>query len=785
MGTLQFGPRRATSIDITELPAADTAPLNAADFELLQGYDAIYRALCAIMYNYVLSGHPGGSVSSGHIVTSLVFDTMEYELKNPDRRDADIISYAGGHKALGLYAMWALRDEIARIAAPELLPSDERQRLRLEDLLGFRRNPTNQGPLFKEFRTKALDGHPTPATPFIRIATGPSGVGVGSSVGLAFATADLYGANAPHVHIIDGEGGLTPGRVSESLAAAGTSSLANAILHVDWNNASIDSDKVCRDGDVPGDYVAWDPRELAYLYDWNVIYVPDGFNMQHVVAAQRQALKMGNGQPTAIVYRTVKGWRYGITGKASHGGGHKLCSPGFFQTVAVLTEKGATWPLCGPNGETCGGPTGAAVQEACFWRAITQVRGVLERDRPFTDALAARLKRAKTRLDERARTPRAEAPRVDAIYELATREALETPATLKLAPGSTTTLRAELGRALNHLNRASGGAILAGAADLLGSTSTNLVTEGFPAGFFNAVTNPASRTLSMGGICEDGIACMVSGISGFGAHIGVGASYAAFISPLGHIAARVHAISGRARHIIAPNDPYKTMILICAHAGLKTGEDGPTHADPQSLQLHQENFPPGTAFTLVPWEPAEIWPLLASALAHRPSVIVPFVTRPNEKVPDRQALGLAPATDAAQGVYKLRSAKKAVADGSLVLQDSGVAYGFVDGALPLLLKAGLDLDVWYVASAELFSALPQAEQDRIYPPEVAARAMGITGFTPPTMYRWVTSPKGRAAILNPFSKGHLLGSGTDKAVLHEAGLDGEGQTKAILAYFRG
>src|SRR5580692_9928260 len=242
MGPLQFGPRRATSIDISELPAPELAPLDKADFELLEGYDAIYRALCSIMYNYVLSGHPGGSVSSGHIVTSLVFDSMEYELKNPDRRDADIISYAGGHKALGLYAMWALRDEIARIGAPELLPSDERQRLRLEDLLGFRRNPTNQGKLFREFRTKALDGHPTPATPFIRIATGPSGVGVGSSVGLAFATADFYGPNAPHVHILDGEAGLTPGRVSESLAAAGTSSLGNAILHVDWNNASIDSD---------------------------------------------------------------------------------------------------------------------------------------------------------------------------------------------------------------------------------------------------------------------------------------------------------------------------------------------------------------------------------------------------------------------------------------------------------------------------------------------------------------------------------------------------------------
>ena len=45
---------------------------------------------------------------------------------------------------------------------------------------------------------------------------------------------------------------MTPGRVSESLAAAGTSSLGNALLHVDWNQASIDSNHVCRDGDAPG-----------------------------------------------------------------------------------------------------------------------------------------------------------------------------------------------------------------------------------------------------------------------------------------------------------------------------------------------------------------------------------------------------------------------------------------------------------------------------------------------------------------------------------------------------
>jgi transketolase len=788
MASLQFGPRRAQSFDVTELPKEEAQPLAQADHDLLEGYDAIFRSLCSILYNYVLSGHPGGSVSSGHIVTSLVFDTMDYDLRDPDRRDADMLSYAGGHKALGLYAMWALRDDIARIAAPELLPTDEKQRLRMEDLLGFRRNPTNQGPLFKKFRTKALDGHPTSATPFIRIATGPSGVGVGSSIGMAFAASDLYGPNAPHVNILDGEAGLTPGRVSEAMAAAGTGGLKNAILHCDWNNASIDSDRVCRDGDTPGDYVSWDPRELAYLYDWNVIFVPDGFDFQQVVAAQRKALALGsskdNTQPTCIVYRTVKGWRYGITGKASHGGGHKLCSPGFFQTLTALTDRGATFPLCGPGAEACGGVNDAVHLEECFWRAISQVREVLERDRAFTDALAARLRRAKARLEERGRKPRPEAPRVDTVYETAAREAKETPSSLKLAPGSTTTLRAELGKALNYLNRASGGAMLTGAADLLGSTSASVVSEGFPAGFFHTAKNPLSRTLSMGGICEDAIGCMTSGISGFGTHIGVGASYAAFIVPLGHIAARVHAITGRARHLIAP-DPYKTMILICAHAGLKTGEDGPTHADPQALQLHVENFPKGTAFTLTPWEPCEIWPLLATALALRPAVILPYVTRPNEKIVDREALGLAPASDAAQGVYQLRKSKKAKADGAIVLQDSSVGYAFVQGALPILLKEGVDVDVWYVASAELFSMLPQAEQDRIYPPEVAATAMGITGWTPMTMNHWVTSPRGRAHTLSPFSGGHLLGSGAADAVIKEAGLDGESQAKAILAYVRG
>ena len=333
-----FGPRRGVYADIVEELTKGASPLTADELSHFETLDLLYRSLCALLYNYVpMSGHPGGSISSGRFVAGILFDGLEYDLGDPDRDDADLVSYAAGHKAMGLYAMWALRDEFARVAAPELLPADTKQRLRLEDLLGFRRNPITATPLFTRFGAKALDGHPTPTTPFVRLSTGASGVGVASSIGLAFGARDYYGADAPRVHIVEGEGGLTPGRVGEALAAAGTSSLGNVVLHLDWNQASIDSEHVCRDGEEPGDYVQWTPAELFYLHDWNVVYVPDGRDFAQVIAAQRHALALANGQPTAIVYRTLKGWKYGVEGKASHGAGHKLCSDGFYAALAELT----------------------------------------------------------------------------------------------------------------------------------------------------------------------------------------------------------------------------------------------------------------------------------------------------------------------------------------------------------------------------------------------------------------------------------------------------------------
>jgi transketolase len=779
--TLKFGPRRGEYIDISKELKGAKGPLSAGELKQFETFDLIYRSLCALMYNYVpTSGHPGGSISSGRFVMSILFDTLNYDVSNPDRQDADLVSYAAGHKALGLYTMWALRNEIIRLGAAQLLPRNEALQLRLEDLLGFRRNPVTKTPLFLKFHVKPLDGHPTPATPFVRLSTGASGVGLASSLGLSFGALDYYGKSAPYVHIVEGEGGLTPGRVAEALAAAGTASLKNAVLHIDWNQASIDSNRVCRDNKTPGDYVQWTPMELAYIHDWNVIYVPRGMDFQQILAAQRLALKLGNKQPTAIVYRTTKGWQYGIEGRSSHGAGHGLCSDGFFTALTKLMEETQNpLPKC-TGDQRCKAGKDAAILEECFWQALTVLRGVLENQPALVKALAKRLVKAKERLDKKKREPRKNGPQINGLYALAQKEAWIIPESLKLAPNSATTLRGELGRVLQYLNKAGNGAIFVAAADLLGSTSVNTGAKDFADGYYHSVKNPEARTLSIGGICEDAMSGILAGLGTYGRHIGVGSSYGAFIAPLGHIAARLHAIGNQARQVIT-KEPYKPMILICAHAGVKTGEDGPTHADPQPLQLLQENFPLGTMITLTPWDPQEMWTLISTALNKRPAVIAPFVTRPNEKIYDRQALGLAPVTAASSGVYLLKAAL-GKADGTLVLQGSEVAYAFVEQALPLLKQKGVDLNVYYVASAELFDLLPEAERERIFSAKQADEALGITGFTLPTMYRWVRSDRGRKMTLYPFMKGHFLGSGQAHMVLAEAELDGESQFKTIMKY---
>ena len=137
-----------------------------------------------------------------------------------------------------------------------------------------------------------------------------------------------------------------------------------------------------------------------------------------------------------------------------------------------------------------------------------------------------------------------------------------------------------------------------------------------------------------------------------------------------------------------------------------------------------------------------------------------------------------------KGLYALRDSG-GESDGTLVLQGSEVTYAFLETALPLLEEQQVNLDVFYVSSAELFDLLPEDERESIFPRRLAQEAMGITGFTLPTMYRWVRSEYGLSKTMHPFQKGRFLGSGPGAMVLKQAGLDGESQFKKVMEYVEG
>jgi transketolase len=755
----------------------DNFSLSPKDIESLEFYNLIYRTLCAIMFNHASSGHPGGSISSGHIVGSLIFNQMNYDFSNPMDRSADIISYAAGHKALGLYAMWALRNEVVRQAHPELLP-EIIQQLRLEDLLGFRKNPITKTPLFLKFGVKPLDGHPTPETPFIWLSTGPSGVGVATSTGLALTLKDMHGVNAPAVHIIEGEGGMTPGRVAEALASAATSGLDNLYFHVDWNQASIDSNFVTRDGDTAGEYVQWDPCELLLVNGFNVIYVPDGFDFAQVNEAQRKALALDNGKPTGLVYRTVKGWKYGMEGAQSHGAGHKFYSEEYLQSLQEFEQKlGLKFPRF--EGEK----TPEAIEKA-FYDSLMVIRSTFESNSEFTQRLGDRIVECKQRLAATPRPFRSNAPELEKLYEAGSISPMERPESCTYDVGSAQTLRGSLAHGLNHINKLTNGAVLAAAADLYGSTNISNIGSGFGEGFWHPTGNPESRLFSAGGIAEDAMGGICSGISTLGYQIGVGSSYGAFIAPLNTICAKTHGIGQQTLRHRVPGEPNKTFVVVCGHAGVKTGEDGPTHAEPHALQVMQENFPGDVMISLTPWDPNELWPLTAESLLQRPAVLAAYVTRPSEIILDRTALGLATAENAVKGVYKLLEANGRP-EASIVYQGSEVAYAFVAGVLPRLREKGINLDVYYISSAELFDRLDEQEKNEIFPYSVAKSSMMFSGFTPATTYRWVMSERGRQFSMYPWKSGSFLGSGQGDVCLEQAGMHAEAQLEIIQRFIDG
>src|SRR4029079_9657156 len=124
-----------------------------------------------------------------------------------------------------------------------------------------------------------LEGHPTPRLPFVDVATGSLGQGLGVGVGLALGARKL-GSDA-RVFVLMGDGETAEGSVWEAAQMAGHENLANLVGIVDVNGLG-QSGVTMLDHDLR----AYQRRFAAF--GWRAVTL-DGHDLREIVPAVRRA----------------------------------------------------------------------------------------------------------------------------------------------------------------------------------------------------------------------------------------------------------------------------------------------------------------------------------------------------------------------------------------------------------------------------------------------------------------------------------------------------------------
>ncbi|CAI5778857.1 Transketolase like 2 [Podarcis lilfordi] len=221
------------------------------------------RATCASN-----SGHPTSCCSAAEIMSALFFHTMRYKPDQPGHRSNDRFVLSKGHAAPVLYAAWA-----------------EAGYLNESDLLKLRKIDCD------------LEGHPTPRLPFVDVATGSLGQGLGAACGMAY-TGKYFDKASYRVYCLLGDGESSEGSVWEGLAFGSQYQLDNLVAIFDVNRlGQSEAAPLRHDMEVY--------RKRCEAFGWNT-YVVDGHKVEELCQALWQASQQ-KGKPTAIVAKTFKG----------------------------------------------------------------------------------------------------------------------------------------------------------------------------------------------------------------------------------------------------------------------------------------------------------------------------------------------------------------------------------------------------------------------------------------------------------------------------------------------
>ena len=214
------------------------------------------------------SGHPTSSMSAAELMAVLLGKYLRYDFDAPGNPANDHLIFSKGHASPLLYSMYKAAGAITD-----------------EELMTFR-----------EFGSR-LQGHPTPALPWVDVATGSLGQGLPIGVGVALA--GKYLDKLPYrVWVLCGDSEMAEGSMWEAFQHASFYKLDNLIAILDMNR--LGQTRETMDG-WHGDHYA----ARAEAFGWHAIQV-NGHDPEEIDRAYAEALEH-EGVPTLVVAQTKKG----------------------------------------------------------------------------------------------------------------------------------------------------------------------------------------------------------------------------------------------------------------------------------------------------------------------------------------------------------------------------------------------------------------------------------------------------------------------------------------------
>jgi transketolase len=214
------------------------------------------------------SGHPTSSMSAAELMAVLLDGHLRLDFDRPDSPANDHLVFSKGHASPLLYSCFKAAGAIGD-----------------DELLSFRKLGSR------------LEGHPTPALPWVDVATGSLGQGLPVAVGLALAARRLDRMSA-RIWVLCGDSEMAEGSMWEAFEHAAFWQLDNLVAIVDVN----------RLGQTGETMHGWDLDlygERLRAFGWETVAI-DGHDVEAVEQAYRHA-EGTSGRPTAVLARTKKG----------------------------------------------------------------------------------------------------------------------------------------------------------------------------------------------------------------------------------------------------------------------------------------------------------------------------------------------------------------------------------------------------------------------------------------------------------------------------------------------